>query len=194
MDSCIFRDVFLPEFWLDLLNSVDSKAIKGIVSNNTLHPIEEQLSSGAVILIKIWEVVESANLDFGKIVPVLDLALDDVGTGVKGDDLREIGADWPDMVGNYIEHDPKTSIMGGIDHVGEIFLGTEIGIELVKVDGSITVIGSLEIEGDRGDPDCIKAHAFDVFEIVGNALPGASTVEMNIRAGISGTVCSGKSV
>jgi hypothetical protein len=85
---------------------------------------------------------------------------------VEGSVDSEICIEVAHVIGDDVYHDEDASFVTGINQIDEIFFGAEVVVEFVNVSGPISVISSVAVVDDRGNPDGIEAHAVDIVQIV----------------------------
>lgn len=94
-------------------NSVYSNTVKVELLDSIMNPSFKSLSYILVVLVKIWEIWESAVLDFIGIIPIVNLAFHMIMVGiVKRCYFLVILIYVSNMIGNYIKHDPDIFRMG----------------------------------------------------------------------------------
>lgn len=188
--------ILLPEVLFDFRNGIDSNTIELIGVDQVFDPVLEISSDVSVILVEIWEVSKSAVLDLPLVVPVYDITFVVVVLGlVEWVDLAEVHANWCNVVGDNIDHDVHVLGVSCFDEVLKIIIGTEVIVGLLPIGGPVSVITITVVVNDWGDPDGVEAHTLNVIEVVGDTVPGSSTVVGEISASsVVLTVALGKSI
>ena len=109
-------------------------------------------------------------------------------------DLTVVSADWSNVVGNDIDHNPYTHIMGCRNESFKIVFGTEVLIDIFPVCSPVTVVAWLFIFHDWRDPDGIETHARDVIKVLDHTLVVSTAVVAQISTGARTSVTSSKSI
>ena len=89
---------------------------------------------------------------------------------------------WCHTVGNNINHNIHSFSMGSVNQTLQIVIRTKVIIGLLPILGPISMIAISPVVNDRRNPDGIESHAFDVVEMVLDALPGTTTIVGQICA------------
>lgn len=188
--------ILTPEVLGYLGDSVDTNAIELVLSDDVFNPGFEIISNVRVtVLVEVWKVSEAAILDLGLIVPIDDLAVGMVMFRfVEGIDLAVVSTNGTHMVSDNINHNPDSLGVGRVDEVNEVLLRAEVRVCALPIGRVVAVIAARGILDDRGNPDGVKSHTFDVVKLVDHALVVTTTVVGEVGAGRGGTVGSGKSV
>jgi len=160
-----------------------------------LDPALQSTSDELIVLVEVREVRESAVLDLVLIIPVVDLAFGVVVTGVvEGRHLRVVQVHWGHMVRNHVEHNPDVLFMASFDQILEFVRGAEVGVDVVPVEGSVAMVVIAEVLRNGRDPDGAKAKILDVVQLLLDALPGTSTVLVNVITVSGGVIRSPESI
>lgn len=119
--------IFRPELSFDFWDRVDSDSIKVVLLYQIVDPGLQVLSDVGIVLVKIWQVSESAIFNVTWVTPVGDLAVRVVVFGlVEWIDSREVHTDWSNVVGNNVNHDPDVLLVSSLDQVLEVILTSEV--------------------------------------------------------------------
>lgn len=100
--------ILLPERNLDMRNSVNSDTIEVKLLDSVVNPCLKGFSDILVVLIEVWQIGESAVLNFIRVIPVVDLALRMIVIGIiEGSNFVISLVNIGNMIGNHIEHNPN---------------------------------------------------------------------------------------
>jgi hypothetical protein len=191
--TCRFT-VLRPKISWDFWNSVNPDTIEAILLNDAFDPVLEVATDVVIVLVKIWQVSQSAVFDRILIIPVDITWVVVVRALVEWVDLTVVSADWGNMVSNDIDHNPDTLFVGCRDESFEIVFGTEVLIDVFPVCSPVSMIARLFIFHDWRDPDGIETHARDVIKVLDHTLVVSTTIVAQISTRIGATVTSGKSI
>lgn len=188
--------ILLPEVWFDFRNGINSNTIELIGVDQVFDPVLEISSDVIVILVEIWEVSKSAVLDLSLVAPVCDLAIIVIVLSlVERVDFAEVHTNWGNVVGDNIDHDVHVLIVSSFDEVLEILVRTEMIVGLLPIGSPVSVISITIVVNNWGDPDGVETHTLDVIEVVGDTVPGSTTVVGEIgTSSVVLTVALGKSI
>ena len=98
------------------------------------------------------------------------------------------------MVGNNIDHNIHSFIMSSVDEVLKVILWSELTVDLLPVSGPVSMVSSIEVIDNRGDPDGIEAHTSDVVKVILNTLEVSSAISGEILANVGRSISSGESI
>lgn len=98
------------------------------------------------------------------------------------------------VITNDIDHDPDVSGVTSGNEVLEVLFRAEVIVQLVKVSTPVSMVTSIAIVNDWGNPDGIKAHTLNVVEVVDDTFVTTTTVVAQISAVILLAIISGESV
>lgn len=187
--------VLSPELSFDFWDGINSDTIEVVLLDQVVDPGLQVLSDVRVVLVKIWQVSESAILNIAWVIPVGDLAVRVVMFGlVEWINSGEVHADWSDVVGDDVNHNPDVLGVCGIDQVLEVLLGSKVRVDLLPVGGPVSVVSTVNVVDDWSDPNGVEAHTLDIVKVVLETFPVTTAVVGKIRASIGRSVLSGKSV
>jgi hypothetical protein len=187
--------VLRPELSFDFWDGIDSDSIKVVLLDQVVDPGLQVLSNIRVVLVEIWQVSESAVLNITCVIPVGDLAVRVVVIRlVEWIDSREVHTNWSDVVGNNVNHDPDVLLVSSLDQVLQIILTSKVRVDLLPVGSPVSVISTVDVVDDWGDPNGIESHTLDVVKVVLETLPVSTAVVGKISASIGASILSGESV
>ena len=187
--------ILLPEVAWDLWNGVDSDTIEAVVADDTSDPLLEVVADEGVALIEVWQVSQSAVLNLGLVVPVLDLAVTVEVLGlVEWVELTVVSSDWASVVGDDVDHHPDALVVGSLDELLEVVLRTEVGVEVLPVTGPVSVVATIGVVHNWGDPDGIESHSLDVVELLDHTLVVSTTVVAEVGAGAGVAITAGEPI
>ncbi len=98
------------------------------------------------------------------------------------------------VITNNIHHNPDVSSVTGRNEIFEILLGSKVIVQLVKISTPVTMVTSIAIVDDWGDPDCIKAHTLNVVKVVDDTSVATAAVVAQISAVVLLAIISGESI
>ena len=82
-----------------------------------------------------------------------------MGSIIKGSVDPEVGIEVTHVVTNHIYHHQDVPFVASVDEILEILLRPEIIIEFVEISTPVSVVSSISIVDNGGDPDGIESHA-----------------------------------
>lgn len=88
----------------------------------------------------------------------------------------EVGVEVAHVVGNYVNHDQDVALVAGVDEILEIFLWSEVIVELIEISAPIAMVAAVPIVDNGGDPDGIEAHTLYVVQIVSDSSISSTAV------------------
>jgi len=188
-DSCCLS-ILSPEVLGYLWDGVDSDSIELKVLDQLVDPTLELIANPIVLLLEIGKTSEPAVLDLTLVAPVVDGAVIMIMIcAVEWVHLTPVVAwNWCHVVGNNINHNIHSFSMGSSNQALQIVVGTKVVIGLSPIFGPVSMITICPVVDDGRNPDCIKSHAFDVVEMVLDALPGTTTIVAEISACTSSSI------
>jgi hypothetical protein len=168
---------FLPEGFRDFRNGVNSNAIEAIFQNNTLNPVFQILSDKSIILIEVWKSSQPAIFDLRLVVPVIDVTVGVIVLLlVERVDSGEVVADWADMVGNYVHHDPNAHRMSRIHQLFQGIFVAEVAVYFFEVASPIAMVAIIYVLHKRSNPNCIKPQVLYVLQVACDSRPAPPAV------------------
>lgn len=81
---------------------------------------------------------------------------------VEGSIDFEVSISVSHVIGDNIHHHIDSLGMTGTDKVNEVLFSSKVVVQFVDISSPITMISSVAIVDDRGNPDGIEAHTLDV--------------------------------
>lgn len=172
---------FLPERFRDFRNGVNSNAIEAIFQNNTLNPVFQILPNISIVLIEVWKSSQPAIFNLKLVVPVIDVTVGMIVVLlVERVDSGKVVANWADMVGNYIHHDPNSHRMSRVNQVFQCVFVSEIAIHFFEVAGPIAMVAVIYVLYKRSNPNCIEPQVLYILQVVCDSGPAPPAIVRQI--------------
>jgi hypothetical protein len=128
-------------------------------------------------LVEVGKVSKTTVLNLALIIPVCNLAGGVVVAGlVEGIDLTKVTADWSNVVGDNVNHNPDALGVGSSNKVFKFLRGPKVGINAFPVFCPVTVVPSSRVVDDGTDPDSIESHTLNIRQTVFDTVEGTSAV------------------
>jgi hypothetical protein len=114
-DTCWWSE-FRPEVFGYFRECINSNTVKVVLLYKVLNPILQILPHIWILLIQIWEARETTVLNLVLIVPVVNVTISVIVRSlIERIDFWEIIANWSNMVGDNINHNPDIFVMSSFN-------------------------------------------------------------------------------
>jgi len=113
-----------PKIFGDFWNGVNSDSIKFVFGDDIFNPANQVATYIAVrVLCEIWQVSKTTVLNLSLVVPVCNLAITVVVSGlVEGIDGAVVSSNWTNVVCYDINHHPDVTSVAGRNKIDEVLL------------------------------------------------------------------------
>jgi hypothetical protein len=91
-------------------------------------------------------------------------------------DSGEVVADWADMVGNYVYHDPYAHRMSRVHQLFQGVFIAEVAVHFFEVAGPIAMVAVIYVLHKRSNPYCIEPQVLYVLQVVCDSRPAPPAV------------------
>jgi hypothetical protein len=187
--------ILLPEVAWHLWDGVNSDSIEAVLLDDTTNPALEVGADEIVVLVQIWQVGQSAILNLSLVIPVGDLAVSvEVIGRVEWVELAVVLADWTNVVGHNIDHHPDALGMGSFHELLQVVLGSKVGVDGFPVTSPVSVVSTIGVVHNWGDPNGIESHSLNVVKLLDHTLVITSAVARKVTTSRCASITSGKSI
>lgn len=188
-----------PEPFWHFGNSVDSQTVNVVFLNQISDPAQQSGSDVIVLLLQVSQVGQSAV--FNSVLVVSSKIVVRNGTPIMVVFFlveriidAKVFIQIAHVITDDVDHDPNVSGVTGSYEVLEVLFRAKVVVQLVQISAPVSVVASISVVDNGGDPDGVKAHALNVIEVVDDALVTTSTVISEISAIILLAIIAGESV